>query len=98
MQKFLPPANVPYAVLDIELKPGAQPIFKKQYNIPHSKEHLFDAQVLKWDADNVSHIVQGPSPWNSPMTAAPKRDFNDLLLETRICLDPRHINEITVKQ
>lgn len=87
--------TLPYAVINIDLKPDAKPVYRKQYTIPQSREYLFDEQIKKWDEGNVTHIVQGPSPWNSPLTAAPKRDFNDLLLETRICIDPRHINELT---
>ena len=88
--------NLDYATITIDLKPGSKPVYRKQYTIPQSKEALFEAAIAKWDKNNVTEVVQGSSSWNSALTAAPKRDFNDLLLETRICIDPRHINELTI--
>jgi hypothetical protein len=34
------------------------------------------------------------SPWNSPITVAPKKDALGNKIDVRVCLDPRHLNNI----
>ena len=50
--------------------------------------------MSKWLEKKI--IVDSPvgCAWNSPLLAVPKKDANGNFVKSRVCLDPRHINNI----
>jgi hypothetical protein len=53
-----------------------------------------DAQVEKWLRLGITMHAPPDSPWNSPLTVAPKKDALGNKVDVRVCLDPRHLNNI----
>ncbi|KAG1223989.1 hypothetical protein G6F67_009571 [Rhizopus microsporus] len=54
---------------------------------------IFDEAVKTW-LENGVIIRAPPSPWNSPITFAPKKDANGNPTDYRPCIDPRKINAL----
>eukprot|EP00732_Lithocolla_globosa_P000060 Lithocolla_globosa_v1_NODE_8_length_11455_cov_155.660175.p2 type:complete len:406 gc:universal NODE_8_length_11455_cov_155.660175:4058-5275(+) len=70
----------------------ASPSYVRQYKVPQSMEHHFDAFVAKC----LRMCIIGPAPagceWNSPLLAVRKKDEAGNYTKVRICIDPRHVN------
>ncbi|EIE90539.1 hypothetical protein RO3G_15250 [Rhizopus delemar RA 99-880] len=63
------------------------------YPIANKMMPIFDEAVKTWLENGV--IVRAPpSPWNSPITFAPKKDANGNPTDYRPCIDPRKINAL----
>jgi len=69
-----------------------QPVYRKQYPLPHSAQKDIDEQIQKWHAKG--RIRPSKSPYNLPLTVSPKVDINGVRCGTRVCIDPRAINNL----
>lgn len=72
------------------------PIRQKQYGLPEAVRPAVDAQIEKWI--KAGRIAPGNSPWNLPITTAPKNDINGARCGTRVCFDTRVINDLLVDE
>ena len=79
----------------IDLEPGARPVYKKPYRYSpratdHAKQHI---QTLL-EQDVIEPCI---SPWSSPLVIVnkPRKSPNDPI-QTRMCVDFRGVNEVTV--
>ena len=85
--------NLPEAT--VHLDTGANKAsFVKQYRIPYRLNRVFEETINKWLEKQI--IIDSPvgCAWNSPLLAVPKKDANGNFVKSRVCLDPRHINNI----
>ncbi|MGH7240308.1 MAG: pol polyprotein, partial [Candidatus Saccharimonadales bacterium] len=87
----LPPGLPPQREFDhhIELKPGTQPIAKKQYRIPQAYLPEWKRQIEQQLA--AGKIRESQSPWSSPVCFSEKKNG-----KLRMCLDFRGPNAVTV--
>ena len=59
-----------------------------------TKQDALDSTVTKWIESGVVIRCREGSPYNSPIMTVPKRDEQGTKTGTRVCIDPRPINEI----
>ena len=83
--------NAPDPVLDLQLVDNAE-VYTRPYKIPERHAQEVDKKVFSWLA--AGKIMEAPPncPFNSPLTAAPKKDDNGNYTGTRTCLDTRLLN------
>ena len=76
--------------VDLELQPGARPVFTRPYHIPWARETQLKAQL---DELKGCGVVEegGPSDWNSPIILVSKGTG-----EFRITQDMRNLNKLLV--
>lgn len=79
----------------ILLKPGTNPVFTRQYKLPHMHREILDRKIEEMLANGV--IEPSTSLWNSPLLLVPKRDGKDNK-DFRVCVDFRKINNVTENQ
>ena len=79
----------------IDIEPGSRPIYRKPYRYnpkaaDHAKKHI--KTLLEQDI-----IEPCISPWNAPLVIVnkPRQSPNDPI-QTRLCIDFRGVNEVTV--
>ena len=85
--------NVPQSVVKLETPPGVTS-YRPQYTLPEAAMGEVKKQIQEWLADGVIEIAPTSSAWNSPLTLAPKKDAAGNYVKLRLCLDPRHINQL----
>jgi len=66
-------------------------VYRRQYKIPYAACSAVDEQITKWLSKGKIKPVS--SPYNLPLTTAPKMDAAGNKTGTRVCLDPRAINQ-----
>lgn len=88
----------PAAEVKLDLKPGTKPVYKRQYPLSEEAHAAVDKQVEDWILNDV--VVPAPvtSPWNSPLLRVRKKDQFGQWSASRVCIDPRHINEVLLSQ
>ncbi len=73
---------------------SAYPSYRRPFRIPHAQESIVSEQVKKWlDAGIIVRNTR-ISPWNSALLVAPKKDSSGNIKGWRVCIDPRHINQL----
>lgn len=75
----------------IYLKPGATPIYTKQYRIPHSQKSEIKRQVTEMLENDL--IEPSLSDWNSPLLLIPKKLDSSGKQKYRVVIDYRAINK-----
>jgi transposase InsO family protein len=65
------------------------PINRRQYRIPHAHHPAVTATVQEWLASGIISPAPPGCLWNQPILAVPKANGG-----TRVCLDPRPLNNI----
>lgn len=78
----------------IDLKPGTNPIFTRQYRIPESQKYEIQRQIDELEVKGI--IEKSNSAWNSPLLLVPKKDNKDGGKEYRMVIDFRKLNAVTV--
>lgn len=84
-----------FAEHKITLKPGTNPIFTRQYKLPHRHKEVLEQKIREMLKDDV--IEPSTSEWNSPLLLVPKKDAKDCN-DFRVCVDFRKINKMTENQ
>ncbi len=88
------PCTHPRAMIKLRRKQGVQLSYIPQYSVPYSKREAVQMQIDKWLKEKVVIPATTGCPYNSPLTASPKKDLSGLKTDLRICLDPRAINKV----
>lgn len=76
----------------IHLKPDANPVYTKQYKLPHRKREILDHKIKEMLESGV--IESSTSTWNSPLLIVPKKDAVDEF-DYRVCVDFKKVNKLT---
>lgn len=84
-----------YAEHSISIIPGTNPVFTKQYKLPHAHREILEEKIKKKLKNDI--IEPSTSLWNSPLLLVPKRDAKDNK-DFRVCVDFRKINNVTENQ
>jgi hypothetical protein len=74
----------------IELKPGTTPISRRSYRMPPNE--LAELKTQLQDLLEKGFIRPSSSPWGCPAIFIKKKDQT-----LRMCMDYRHLNEVTIK-
>ena len=74
----------------IELVPGTAPIYKRPYRMDANQLAELKDQIQ--DLLDKGYIRPSTSPWGAPVIFVPKKDGG-----TRMCVDYRALNEVTIK-
>ena len=74
----------------IELVPGTAPIYKRPYRMDANQLAELKDQIQ--DLLDKGYIRPSTSPWGAPIIFVPKKDGG-----TRMCVDYRALNEVTIK-
>ena len=74
----------------IELIPGIKPRNSAPYRYPPARRKIIDSHLDEMHAKRV--IVPSKSPCASPIILTPKKDGS-----SRLCIDYRKLNEVTVR-
>jgi hypothetical protein len=74
----------------IELVPGTAPIYKRPYRMDANQLAELKNQIQ--DLLDKGYIRPSSSPWGAPVIFVPKKDGS-----TRMCVDYRALNEVTIK-
>ncbi|CEJ00528.1 hypothetical protein RMCBS344292_14581 [Rhizopus microsporus] len=82
--------NIPEAVVRLDTPKGKY-VNVRQYPIANNMMPIFDEAVKTW-LENGVIVPAPPTPWNSPITFASKKDINGNKTDFRPCIDPRKIN------
>jgi len=77
------------AKMDIELQPGAQPVFRRPYPTPRVHMETFKKELLRLIDIGVLERVSGPSAWGLPSFIVPKKDG-----KVRFIADLRELNKV----
>ncbi|OBQ31931.1 MAG: hypothetical protein AN485_22840, partial [Anabaena sp. MDT14b] len=90
------PCSHPMAVVRVDIPAGTKPIYiYPRRRIEQYKNEAVTAQVTEWLNDGVIERCRVASPWNSALVVVPKKDHNGVVTGMRVCIDPRHINDLT---
>ena len=84
----------PKAIVSFNISPKAKPIFRAQYPVPRAVEQVVTDKVNQWLKAGVIEPTPHDNPWNSPLLVARKRDAQGNWTKHRVCIDPRHINQL----
>lgn len=84
-----------FAEHHIMLKPGTNPIYTKQYRLPHTHREILEQKIEEMLKNDV--IEPSTSSWNSPVLLVSKRDAKDNK-DVRVCVDFRKVNNVTENQ
>lgn len=84
-----------FAEHKISVKPGTNPIFTRQYKLPHAHKEILERKIREMLDNDI--IEPSTSLWNSPLLLVPKRDTKDNK-DFRVCVDFRKINKVTENQ
>ena len=82
----------PTVEIDIELVPGAQPIYQRAYPVPYQKQELFNWELHNMILDGVFRRI-GESKWGFPSFIIPKKDGR-----VRWLSDFRKLNSLIVRK
>lgn len=85
--------NVKQSIVRLETPPGVTS-HRPQYPLAEAAMDEVRATIHEWLADGVIEPAPTYSAWNSPLTLAEKKDPQGKKTKLRLCLDPRHINEL----
>lgn len=80
----------------IQLKPGTQPIFTRQYRIPESQKEEVQRQIDEMESKGI--IEKSNSPWNSPLLLVPKKTDETGERKFRLVVDYHKLNSVTIPQ
>ena len=82
--------------LDIKLKPGAQPVWRCPYPIPHDHLELFRKELMRLVELGVLAPVVEPTSWGLPTFITPKKPEPDGTRRVRWVSDLRELNKVIV--
>jgi len=85
--------HLPYAVVPFKLL-TASPVCVAQYPIAYHLMPKVREKVEDWHKRERIEQRRTHTPYNLPLTVAPKRDDNGQLSGVRVCLDLRKLNEV----
>lgn len=85
--------TVPQSVVRLET-PANVTSHRPQYPLPEAAMDEVKRTVDEWLADGTIEPAPSFSAWNSPLTSAQKKDAAGNKVKLRLCLDPRHINQL----
>ena len=74
----------------IQLEEGTRPIYIPSYRLPMKTKNEIEAAVEEWEKEGI--VRKSSSPFNFPLLAVKKKDGS-----TRVCVDFRRLNDVTVK-
>jgi hypothetical protein len=90
------PCSHPMAVVRVDIPAGTKPIYVyPRRRIEQYKNQAVTEQVTEWVNDGVIERCRVASPWNSALVVVPKKDNDGVVTGMRVCIDPRHINDLT---
>lgn len=76
----------------IELKPGSNPLYIRQFRIPDMHKIELQEQINDLEAKGI--ISKSQSPWNSPVFLVPKKDDESGKKQYRMVVDYRALNKV----
>ena len=78
----------------VELDTGSHsPVYRKSYSTPQKCHTAVEQTIQQWLRNGIIEHCNG-SPWHSPLLVVPKKDELGGITLKRVCIDPRHINEL----
>lgn len=72
----------------------AQPINERPYRLPFRHKQEIDRQIQKLQEDQI--IAPSRSLWNASLLVVPKKADKDGVIQYRVCVDFRKLNQISV--
>lgn len=80
----------------IKLKPNTNPIFTRQYKIPHAQQQEVEKQLKELEQKGI--IEKSNSAWNSPLILVKKHSEEAGKTSWRVCIDYRKLNAVTIPE
>ncbi|KAG2191017.1 hypothetical protein INT47_001072, partial [Mucor saturninus] len=84
--------NIPESIVRIPIKKDATNCYIRQYPLPYHARPEIKKQLAEWLSSGVVVESKPSNKFNSPLLAIGKKDENNNLTNTRICLDLRRQN------
>lgn len=84
--------NIPESIVRIPIKKDATNCYIRQYPLPYHARPEIKKQLAEWLNSGVVVESKPSNRYNSPLLAIGKKDENNQLNNTRICLDLRRQN------
>lgn len=84
--------NIPESIVKIPIKKDATNCYIRQYPLPYHARPEIKKQLAEWLSSGVVVESKPSNKYNSPLLAIGKKDENNNLTKTRICLDLRRQN------
>lgn len=84
--------NIPESIVKIPIKKDATNCYIRQYPLPYHARPEIKKQLAEWVNSGVVVESKPSNKYNSPLLAIGKKDENNNLTNTRICLDLRRQN------
>lgn len=80
----------------IKLKANTNPIFTRQYKIPHAQQQEVEKQLKELEQKGI--IEKSNSAWNSPLILVKKHSEEAGKPSWRVCIDYRKLNAVTIPE
>ncbi|KAG2191999.1 hypothetical protein INT47_006066 [Mucor saturninus] len=84
--------NIPESIVRIPIKKNASNCYIRQYPLPYHARPEIKKQLAEWLSSGVVVESKPSNRFNSPLLAIGKKDENNNLTNTRVCLDLRRQN------
>ncbi|KAG2228457.1 hypothetical protein INT48_007575, partial [Thamnidium elegans] len=84
--------NIPESIVKIPIKKDATNCYVRQYALPYHARPEIKKQLESWLESGVVVESKPSNKYNSPLLAIGKKDENNQITATRICLDLRRQN------
>lgn len=79
---------------EINTPSNVQPINERPYRLPFKHKDEINKQMKKLEEDQI--IAPSRSPWNAPLLVVPKKADKDGVVQYRVCVDFRKLNQVSV--
>jgi len=79
----------------LHIDQNVQPVAQRHRRIPFHLRKKVEAEIRKLEELDIIERVDGPTPWVSPIVAAPKPKAPD---EIRLCVDMRMANKAIIRE
>ena len=92
--------KLPESVLRLDIKPGVSPsaLRRRQYRVAQQLIARVDAVIDRWFSEGKIRLAPPGCAYNNPLVVAPKKDEAGNLVDIRVCLDTRALNEVLVTE
>lgn len=92
--------TIPESTLHLEVKSGTTPseLRRRQYRVPQQLTERVDVIIQRWLSEGKIRPAPPGCPYNNSLVVAPKKDEQGNLLDIRVCLDTRALNQALVTE
>ena len=92
--------NLAESTLRLEVKQGVDPssLRRRQYRVAQQLIPRVDVVVQRWFSEGKIRPAPPGCAYNNPLVVAPKKDDAGNLVDIRVCLDTRALNEVLVTE